>query len=128
MKCHICQQELVHGPQKFQFIPESWECPQLHALHIILDVNEQIVQYMIFVDDPEKNLRYRLESDNHETTLKQRILNSPIDKDFTFIEQALKRWSIIMTIKNFFPIYLNENQVIQVDNLIPRLLHLKAFS
>lgn len=136
IKCHICKQELARETFNGLFQP-FWECPELHTLRVTLNNAGDIMSYMIFFDDVNKNLRYRMESDDHETILQQRVLTPPEEgreiistgKVGTLDHhREFKRWSVIMTIGHFFPISLNEDQVIQVDNLVPRLLRLKAFS
>jgi hypothetical protein len=134
MKCHTCQQELVKVDPPLPCFDTFWECPQLHVLRLIINQAGEITAYMLFWDDIEKDLRYRLESESNHTNLRQRPLTQPENRKMEHIgnpgfigEERPIRWSIVMTIKDYLPLSVKDD-VIQVGNLIPRLMKLRAFS
>jgi hypothetical protein len=123
MKCPYCKVEIFLS--KFQPPNDNikeWTCPEGH---ITLKKNDQyICQYTLFWDADEQAIeRYKLfwSSVAGKTVLSKKDSQAgKYYRGFNYRE--------VMTIDGYFPLLLNEDQVIQVDNLVPRLLRLKAFS
>ena len=129
MKCHTCNQELI--PNRDQSNIKRWECPNLHVMDIILDASNQISQYEIYWDDIDKDARYKLISRQNHTAMHHRPFIQPeqiIERDKAgYIYTMYRRWSTVMEFPNFLPFTIKDD-IIQIDNLIHRLLKLRAFS
>lgn len=132
MKCHTCQKTLVgdrHAPNHAR----NWlHCPDQHVLNVALNANGDIVQYMLFWDDVERQSRYRLESysDSNQTYMEQRPLKQremPPGYVPNSIDPMKRRWSSVMSFPNFLSLTVKDD-VIVVDNLINRLMKLRAFA
>jgi hypothetical protein len=118
MKCHACDQELVRDLE-YNAQEIYWACPSLHILTVVLDEAGNITQYRIYCDDIEKDSRYRLKSNRYRTCLQHRSLKQK--------EIQGPRWSTVMEFDGFMPLNIREDRI-QIDNLVHRLLKLRAFS
>lgn len=135
IKCHTCQKELVNAPDTPKAVKYPWlECPALHVLGVTLNAQQEITGYMIYWDDIERDARYKLESRHNHTTMAHRPLLQPENRPMENISTSgfvsdirPKRWSSVMEFPNFLPLTIKDD-TIQIDNLIHRLLKLRAFS
>lgn len=123
MKCPHCKTELElskYRPPNDNI--KEWTCQEGHVT--LLKNDQHIVQYTLFWDaDPQALERYKLfySSVSGKTILSKKDSQAgKYYRGFNYRE--------VMTIDGHFPLLLNEEGVIQVDNLVPRLLRLKAFS
>lgn len=133
MKCHLCQKTLQFIPDD-PYIqpgePSTWECPDMHAT-IELDRFDDsiIVAYKLYWDgDLNARERFRITAKRHtdhwtkqHTVLYKR--SSPPESSYA----RFPSWNAILTLDHFFELQIKDN-IIQADNLIPRLLKLRAFS
>lgn len=132
MKCHTCQQELV--PNRDIPNVKRWECSLLHVHDVYFDSDGQITQYEIFWDDIDKDARYKLTSRQNKTIMYHRPFIQPENRPMEHIGakgfvgyDTPRRWSTVMEFPNFLPLTIKDD-IIQIDNLIHRLLKLRAFS
>ncbi len=132
MKCHTCQKTLVgdrHAPKHAR----NWlECPDMHVLNVALNANGDVTQYMIFWDDLEKDARYKLESysDSNETYMSHRPLKQrEMAPGYipNSVDPMKRRWSSVMSFPSFLSLTVRDD-IIVVDNLINRLMKLRAFA
>lgn len=128
IKCHTCQKELSLNKENNWH--NYYECPDLHILNVEFDNEGIAMNYILFWDDVEKDLRFRLEANQNHTELRsrpllQRKLPDHLPGDIAQIVN--KRWETLMTMDHFFPLILKDDTP-QVENLFHRLLKLKAFA
>jgi hypothetical protein len=132
MKCHTCGEDLIQDSDD-PFKRKRWACPSMHVLNVELDSEGTVVAYMIFWDDVERDGRYRLESDRSGTNmrhrpLKQREVILPLQRDKNgYLINENPRWKTMMEFSNFMPLTVKDDRIV-IDNLIHRLLKLKAFA
>jgi hypothetical protein len=117
MKCHTCQKSLepIDRDTPNQIV---LECPDIH-LTVTL-INNDIASYTMYWDaDENATNRYKLISSSNQTTLKHAI-------GFDDPRSRWRYYKTVMTLPQMLPLIIKDN-IVQCDNLIPRLQKLKAF-
>ena len=133
MKCHICQKTLQlqkDDPYIQPGEPSTWECPDMHAIIELNRFDDSIIEgYKIYWDgDQDANERFQLNG-KRTTTHYTRGNQSALYKRVVAPKSSYSKypsWSLVLSLDHFFELQLKDG-LLQADNLIPRLLKLKAF-
>ena len=107
-----------------------WECPDMHAIVELDRFDESIVAYSLYWDqDQFAQERFKLSA--RRTTnhwVKEHTTLYKIDTEANYRGYSrFPRWIPILTLDHFLELKMVKDQI-EADNLIPRLLKLRAFS
>ena len=113
LKCHTCKEVLKRHTEGGETL---YECSSAHAS--VKHVNDQFISYVIIWDaKPNGQERYRIISSAYNTILQ--------------LSTTEKYWrpyyKTVLTIDSHLTLPVKDDTIV-VDNLIPRLQKLKAFS
>lgn len=113
LKCHACNKRLTLIEQSANI--KIYECPNAHSK--VAWVGNQIHFYHLFWDANEDGSeRYRLDAGNAQTKL---YIKGKQSRYNPFME--------IISIDKVLPLEIKDN-TIQLNNIVPRLKKLKAFT
>ena len=110
--------------------PSIWECPDMHAIIKLNRFNDSIMEsYEIYWDGDQNAIeRFKLigrRSETHYTKGNQTALYKRAVRDQGSYAR-FPSWSPVLVLDHFLELEVKEGQLL-ADNLVPRLLKLKAF-
>lgn len=116
MKCHWCHKELQHLKEETNYIGDNqwYECSDMHVTLLIN--KDKVTQYTLFWEDQNQN-RYKMIGLSGVTYL---------EKCNSITEYYKASYTTILKLDYMLDLHI-ENDTIQFDNIIERLLKLKAF-
>jgi hypothetical protein len=134
MKCHICHKTLQFIPDDPYMQPgepSTWECPEMHAIIHLNRFNDAIIEsYQIYWDgDQDAKERFKLtgQRTTHYTKGNLSLLYKRETYQLPSSYAKFPKWKLVLTLDHFFELQIMDGQI-QADNLIPRLLRLRAFA